>query len=131
MTAFKHSNLKVYIPTDNKFNYKECKKLYKQSKKKLGDKRTFREVIEDSFFYSFFTENNTFIGCIYLYYEDNKLFLNGYANRHMPTIECMKLIPDWFNCDIYARSKQKPAIITLLKSGFKKIDNNLFKYERK
>jgi len=123
--------IQVTIPKDKYFNYRECRELYKKLKGKIGDRRTFRELMQETFFYSFF-DNQKFLGCIYFYEEDNKLYVNAFANRHthLQNLKCFKMSLDWFNCDIYARSKHKTAILCLLKSGFKRIDNNLFIYER-
>ena len=123
--------IKVYIPTDANFNYKQCKKLYKKHQHLVGDNEEFRNIVKNTFFYSFF-RNDIHIGCIYYYYRNGKLFVNAFANRHthIINIECFKKTLEWFNCDIYAESKQKTAILCLLRCGFKRIEENLYKYER-
>lgn len=120
--------IKVFIPKDLNFNYKECKKLYKKYKNKLEDERNFSDIVKNTWFFSFFNDNN-FIGCIYFYRENDKLFVNAFAKRHthLINLECFKMSFDWFNCDIYARSRQKTAILCLYKCGFKKIDTNIYK----
>lgn len=124
--------IKVYIPTDENFNYKECKKLYKKYQKLIGDDEEFRNIVKNAFVYSFF-DDDIFLGCIYYYYVENSLYVNAFANRHhhQLNLECFKMSLDWFDCDIFAKTQHKTAIFCLLKSGFKKISNNLFKYERK
>lgn len=119
--------IKVLIPHDQDFNYKECKKLYKKYSKEIGDSREFREIVRDTYFYSFF-EDEKFIGCIYYYQENGKLFVNAFAKRHthITNIKCLKQTFDWFNCDIYARSTHKTAILCLYRCGFKKIGTNLY-----
>lgn len=121
----------VRIPTDKNFNYNECKKLFNKYKKLIRDDTKFDEILKNSFFYSFYDEN-TFIGCIYYYYRNEKLFFNGYANRHLhkQVIDCIKMTFDWFNCDIYAESIQKPAIYSLLRCGFKKHKGNIYIKEK-
>ncbi len=123
--------IKVFIPDNYEFNYKQCKKLYKKNQKLIGDDQEFRDIVKNTFFYSFF-DDDIFVGCIYCYYENDKLFLNGFANRHLhkQTLECLKMSLDWFNCDIYAKSKNKTSILCLLRCGFKKVSDNLYKYER-
>lgn len=130
MTAFRH-NFQVYIPSDYEFNYKELKKLYKKYRKQLDDEREFRELVESTFIYSFFKDNK-FICCIYFYYEDGKLYVNAFSKRHThnENMICFKESLNWFNCNIYARSILKTSIFCLLKAGFKRINNNLFIYER-
>ena len=121
----------VYIPSDFDFNYKQCKKLYKKYQKQIGDDVDFRDVVKNTFFYSFF-DDEKHIGCIYYYEKDGKLFVNAFANRHTHEINitCLKMTFDWFNCDIYAKTAHKTAIFCLYKCGFKKIGDNLYKYER-
>jgi hypothetical protein len=131
LTVFKH-NLEVFIPTDKEFNYKELKKLYKKYKKELEDPRSFKKIIKESFVYSFFYEKK-FILCLYFYYINDKLFINAFGTRHnhLKIMECFKHSLTWFTCDIYARSVLKTSILCLLRAGFKKIDTELYKYERK
>ena len=160
--------IKVLIPKDYDFNYKQCKKLYKKYKKDIGDNQEFRDIVKNTFFYSFFDDDSEIpdgrsetspvsesrksgsdseamtgtsvkefqgkhIGCIYYYKKDGKLFVNAFANRHThkTNIECLKMSFDWFNCDIYAQTQHKTAIYCLYKCGFKKVHNNLYKYERR
>lgn len=123
--------IKVYIPSDREFNYKECKKLFKKYRKQINDNQEFRDIVANTFFYSFF-DDDKYIGCIYFYQKNDKLFVNAYAKRHMHklTIECFKMSLDWFTGDIYAQTTRKTAILCLLRSGFKKIQQDLYKYER-
>ncbi len=122
----------ILTPKDNLFNYDEAKKLYEQSVKSLQDTNSFDEILERNHFFSFYIEKK-FIGCIYFYDIDGKLFFNGFAGRktHKQNIECIKSVLKFYNCDIYARSTKKPAILCLLKAGFKKIDDSTYKYERR
>ena len=124
--------MNIYCQNHPKFNYSEAKKLYDECKSKIESEDDFNEVLKDTHFYSFFIDGK-FIGCIYLYLIDDKVFMNGFASRghHLGNIEAIKKTIDSYNCDIYAKSHQKPAILCLLRCGFKKIDNNLYKYERK
>ena len=121
----------VRIPTDKNFNYKECKKLYRKYAKLINDNQCFRDIVNNTFFYSFF-DDNRHIGCIYYYMRDDKLFVNAFAYRgtHKLNLECLKKSFDWFNCDIYAETQHKTASLCLFRCGFKKVGNNLYKYER-
>ena len=123
--------IKTVIPIDKNFDYRECKKMFEENKQLIGDNQSFKDIVRNTYFYSFY-KNNTFLGCIYCYYKGEKLFLNGFAGRHhhKENMECMKLVLSWFNCDIYAESIRKPAIYCLKILGFKKIKENLYKYER-
>ncbi len=124
-------NINVFIPTDTNFNYSECKKLFEANQQLIDDFSSFDEVINQTFFYSFIVDNQ-FIGCIYYYEIDNKLYVNAVAYRktHLINIECFKKSLTWWNCDIYARTHHKTAIYTILKCGFKKTGKNLYKYRR-
>lgn len=123
--------IKVYIPTDKEFNYKECKQLFKKNKKKLRETFSFKEVIDGTFFYSFF-DDDRFLGCIYFYDKLGKRYIASFGTRHhhKENIECLKLSLTWFNSDIYAITYEKTAKLCLLRAGFKKIDDNTFIYER-
>lgn len=121
----------VRIPRDEKFNYKECKDLYKKNQRLIGDDVPFDNVIKDTFFYSFY-DDEKLLGCIYCFIRDNEVFLNAFATRHhhKENIECLNLVISWFNGDIYAESIRKPAILCLLRSGFKKLKDNIYIYRR-
>ena len=124
--------IKVVTPLDkHEFNYKECKKLFNKYKDKINDDQEFRDIVRNTFFYSFSDENG-YIGSIYYYEKNGKLFVNAYAkrHRHKTCLECFKMSLDYFTCDIYAQTTHKTAILCLLRSGFKKIGDNLYKYER-
>ena len=124
--------MKILIPSNPNFNYFECKKMYEDNQHLIGDDVDFDNVILHTFFYSFIVDNK-FIGCIYYYEQDDKLFVNVVANRktHLINLECFKKSLGWWNCDIYARSHNKTAIYGMLKCGFKKIGENLYVYRRK
>lgn len=124
--------IKVYIPGDSEFNYEECENLYNQHQEKIGDNQNFRELVRNTLFYSFY-DDEKFLGCIYYYLKNGRVYVNAYAGRHthLQNIECLKMSLGWFTTDIYAYSIQKPAIYCLLKCGFKKVSENTYKYERK
>lgn len=123
--------IRVLIPKDKNFNFKQCKKLYKEHKKLIGDNQKFRDIVENTYFYSFF-DDNKHLGCIYYYLKNNKLFVNAFAYRHTHelNLECLKKTFDWFNCDIYAQTTHKTAILCLCKCGFRKVKDNLYKKEK-
>ena len=123
--------IKVYIPGDKEFNYKQCKKLFKKYRDDINDNSEFRDIVQNTFFYSFFDDDN-FLGCIYYFENNGKLYVNAYASRyhHLKNIECLKLSMSWFNCDIFAKTTHKTAILCLYKCGFKKLSDNLYIYRR-
>ena len=97
----------------------------------LKEKSTFKEIIERTFFYSFF-DDDRFLGCIYFYDRLGKRYIASFSTRHhhKENMECLKLSLTWFNSDIYAITYEKTAKLCLLRAGFKKIDNTTFIYER-
>lgn len=105
--------------------------MYKKYQRVIRDDQEFRNVVKNTFFYSFF-DDKRLIGCIYYYYKNNKLYVNAFANRHTHeiNIKYFKETFKWFSCDIYAETTYKTAILCLYKCGFKKIDDNLYKLER-
>jgi hypothetical protein len=123
--------IKVFIPTDKDFNYKECKKMYKKYQRLIGDDQEFRDVVRNTFFYSFF-DDDKHIGCIYYYVKFGKLFVNAFAHRHTHEINiaCLKKTFEWFSGNIYAETRHKTAIFCLYKCGFKKLRNNIYVLER-
>lgn len=123
--------IRVLIPKDKNFNFKQCKKLYKEHKKLIGDNQKFRDIVENTYFYSFF-DDNKHLGCIYYYLKNNKLFVNAFAYRHTHelNLKCLKKTFDWFNCDIYAQTTHKTAILCLYKCGFRKVKDNLYIKEK-
>ena len=119
--------MKVLIPNDKNFNYDECKKMYEEYSSVLNDDSSFDEVLKNTFFYSFYDENILSL-CVYFFSDKGKLWVNGYGIRknHLFNKECFKLALSWFDCDIWAKSVQKPAIFGILSCGFKRYKDDLF-----
>ena len=73
------------------------------------------------------------IKLIYFWKEKNgKRYVNAFAKRghHDLNLDCFKESLTWYEGDIYARCKQKPAILCILRCGFKKVRKNLYKKEK-
>lgn len=121
--------MNVRIPKDENFEYEKCENLYLKNQLIVNDDADFDYVINNTFFYSFY-KKNILSGCAYLYFKNKKLFINGFSVRKsfVFNILIMKAICKWFTCDIYAESIQKPAILLLLRCGFKKLKNNIYVY---
>lgn len=121
--------MEVFTPLDKNFNYLEAKALYKLNESKVQDISDFDKILQTTLFYSFYTKDNGFVGCLY-FYQDNegKLFVNGFANRkkHLACIAALRRSFNWFNCDIYARTPHRAAAICLLRAGFKKVGDKLY-----
>jgi len=89
-------------------------------------------MINNSFVYSCF-KDDTFIGVLCYFLKDNKRFVCAFGNRkhHLENLEILKESLTWFSSDIYAETSQRLVRLLLLKSGFKKINDNTFIYERR
>lgn len=122
----------VRIPTDKDFEYEKCRSLYRKCQRLIGDNQSFKAVVNNTFYYAFYVDN-VLIGGIYCFYRGRNLYLNGFATRHhhKENVECVKMVLSWFDCDMYAESIRKPAILCLLRAGFKKLKGDIYKYERK
>lgn len=127
----KSNEIKVVIPLDDDFNlYKPVlKRMYEDSKEKIGDDKTFEFITSKTLFYGFIKKDIT-IGAIYFFKYDGKLYLNAYAGRkHLEdNIECVKMSLKWFNCDIYAEAQNRASALCLLRAGFKRFKDNTFVY---
>ena len=95
----------VKTPLDKDFNYQECEKLYLENYENLQATCDFKTLLEQTFFYSF-SDDDTFLGCVFYFQEDEKLFIGAFGTRghHLKNIECAKQSFSWWNCDIYAKS---------------------------
>ena len=123
----------VRTPQDDLFNYTEVEELYNSCKKELNDGE-FKEVVKSNLFYAFYIwQTGELIGCIYFYHRGKKLYVNAFSNRghHELNLECFRKSLTWFDCDIYADGLHKTSRLCLLKSGFKRVKDNLFIYRRK
>ena len=123
--------INVLIPSDGLFALyeKECRMLYESLQNEICDSNSFDFICKNTFFYMFLN-NSKLIGAIYYFVdEDGKLFLNGFAKRKMfkEKLACLKLSTTWFNCDIYATAQNRASALCLLKCGFEKENNNIFK----
>lgn len=126
--------LKVFIPSDAGFQVYEdpLRLLYKKVQDKICDDNSFEFIRDNTFFYMF-VYNNKLVGGIYYYIKDDKLYLNGFANRKMfeINIECLRLSTTWFSADIYAEAMNRASALCLLKAGFTRLEHNIFILRKK
>ena len=124
--------IKVLIPLESEFEiYKaQIKKVYEESQEKICDPNSFSFILKYTFFYAFFL-NGVFIGAIYYFKENNKLFFNAFAlpQNHLANLECLQMSLSWFKPPIYAEAQNRASALCLLRCGFKRIEGNLFCYE--
>ena len=123
--------ISVRVPYSDNFDYLGCKKMYENNQGLVEDDAAFDEVINNTIFFAFY-DNNELSFCIYFYPIEGKLWVNGYGVRgkHLFNKICFKTALTWFNCDIWAKSVQKPAIYGLLVCGFKKFKDNIYVYRQ-
>ena len=109
------------------FDFDSCNSLYLKNQNSINDSSSFEEILNNSLLFSFYDELGL-IGCVYFYPKNEKLFCNAFSRRHshLKNLICFDFAINSFDCDIYAYSDKKTAILVLLKSDFKKIKNNLF-----
>ena len=122
----------VRTPQDDLFNYTECKELFDKYAKIL-DVDDYDTVLKTTHFFSFYEWNKgLFLGFIYFYQQNGKVFITTASTRHHHDInmECLKMALDWYTCDIYAECKQRAAQIWLKGAGFEKIKKGLYVYRR-
>ena len=122
----------VLTPLDQEFKKYESliKEVYKKNQEKICDPNSFLFIKKNTFFYAFFKEGD-FIGAIYYFMENGKLFLNGFAKpkRHADNLFCLKLSTTWFKKPIYAEAQNRASALCLLRCGFKRVKGKLFCYE--
>lgn len=122
--------IRVFIPTNIEFGIfkDECRRMYENVQDKITDKNSFDFICKNTFFYMFVNENSL-IGAIYYFVdEEDKLYLNGFANRKMHdlNLQCLKMSTEWFDCDIYAEAQNRMSALCLLKCGFVRYKSNIF-----
>ncbi|MBQ7763822.1 hypothetical protein IJ384_00490 [bacterium] len=122
----------VLIPADSEFEkYKaQIKEIYVKCQEKICDSNSFEFIIKNTLFYSFFLDG-VFIGAIYYFKENDKLFLNAFAlpKNHQANLECLQLSTTWFKKPIYAEAQNRASALCLLRCGFKRVEGKLFCYE--
>ncbi|MCQ2740042.1 MAG: hypothetical protein MJ237_07435 [bacterium] len=125
--------IKVLIPTNKEFAIyeKQLERMYNNAKNKIGDTNSFLFIKNNTLFYCFLTDDDL-LGAIYYFTDNGKLFLNAFANRKylQEKIYCLKLSLSWFNCNVYAEAQNHASAFCLLKSGFKRVNDNLFIFKQ-
>ena len=121
--------LRVLIPTQSEFHKYEApiKLLYEKNQEKIADTNPFEFIRDNTLFYLFLLDEKP-IGAIYYFKVDDKLYLNGFAIRKNleANLACLKWSTTWFNCNIYAEAQNRASAYCLLKTGFKRIKENVF-----
>lgn len=122
----------VLIPTDSEFekHKAQIKEVYEKCQEKICDPNSFDFILHCTLFFSFFLDG-AFIGAIYYFKENDKLFLNAFAlpKNHLANLECLQLSTTWFKKPIYAEAQNRASALCLLRCGFKRVEGKLFCYE--
>ena len=117
------------IPQNPEFEkYKsQIKKIYEKYQEKICDPNSFEFVIHNTLFFSFFLDG-AFIGAIYYFMENEKLFLNAFAlpKNHIANLLCLRHSLSWFKKPIYAEAQNRASALCLLRCGFKRVEGKIF-----
>ena len=121
--------IEVFIPQNPEFQKydSQAKELYEKNQQKINDPNSYEFVRDNTLFY-IFVQNGTFIGAIYYFMEDDKLYLNGYAlpKNHYANMQCLRLSITWFKPPIYAEAQNRASALCLLRCGFKRFQGNCY-----
>lgn len=123
------------MPEDEDFEYEGIKKFFEENKKDLNVEYDFEYLLDNSHFFAVYV-NCKLTSCVYFFhdeeFEKSWIFMNAFSKRknHLANIKALKTALDFYSCDIYARSNHKTAIFCLLRAGFRKIGEQIYKYER-
>ena len=124
---------RILIPENPLFkNYeKEIKNLYEKNRLRICDDNDFNFIKNNTLFYLFLYEEKV-LGGIYYYKNNDKLFLNACAKRGYfeEKLECLKQSLSWFCSDIYAIANNRASALCLLRCGFKRQKNDVYRYDQ-
>ena len=111
--------MKIVTALDKNFEYKKCEELYLKNEKFMNNTCSFKSIVQNSHFYSFYS-NKILLGCIYVTCENGKLFINGFSVRKnfKNNKNAINQVIKFYNCPIYAKTKNKTAIFLLKNCGF-------------
>ena len=125
-----------YSSLDADFPYKQCEELYKINQEFIeynNKKIDFNKLIEllQGNFWAVCDNYNNLIGCIYFEVKHNDWYLSGFSKRKL--INYVKeailfLIKEYNLQEVYSDTKHKHAVYALLRTGFKKIGYNIYKW---
>lgn len=88
------------------------------------------ELLEHDLIFCFYSEiTNKLLGCIYLEPKGDKTYLSGFSKRKNlhNIILAINAICDYFPFDMYSETPFKHAGYVLKKTGFEKINTNLYR----
>ena len=121
--------IEVLIPLNPEYQKydTQVKELYEKNQEQICDTNSYEYIRDNTLFYIFIL-NGVFIGAIYYFMENGKLFLNGFAvpKNHKINLFCLSLSTTWFSCPIYAEAQNRASALCLLRCGFKRLKGNRF-----
>lgn len=119
----------VLIPSNPEFKKHKAhiKSVYEKYQEKICDPNSFDFIVQNTLFYAFFLDG-IFIGAIYYFMENKKLFLNAFAlpKNHLANLKCLRTSTTWFTSPIYAEAQNRASALCLLRCGFKRLNKNIF-----
>ena len=119
--------IEVLTPLNPEFQLydPQAKELYEKTQEKIKDPNSYEFVRDNTLFY-IFVQDGSFIGAIYYFMDDGKLFLNGFAKpkNHIANLLCLRKSTTWFVPPIYAEAQNRASALCLLRCGFKRVKGN-------
>lgn len=110
---------------------KEFKTLFNTRPLDDGGQYPFEHVINNPNLYCFYDEKTNKLKAYLFITQDfnGRLFLSGASVRKnmSDNINAIIKVCNAYPCDMYSNTDKREAAIVLLKSGFKKIENNIYK----
>lgn len=96
--------------------------LFQYYQSDLEDTAGFEYVRDHSLFFNVYRQTDgLFVGCVFAFYEEGRVYVGGYALRHCHK-ECvlaLKRISSLFTC-LYAKTRHRTAEFCLRRAGFKR-----------
>lgn len=124
--------IEVLIPLNPEFQKYDAqvKELYEKNQQKICDPNSYEFVRDNTLFY-IFLKDRVFLGAIYYFMDNDKLFLNGFSSpkNHSTNLYCLLISMSWFKKPIFAEAQNRASALCLLRCGFKRINGNLFVFK--
>lgn len=118
-------------------DFNEFKKLYESRPMDDGGQYPLEHVINNPNLFCFYNEDERkdkkqgeLLGFVFVTQNKQKqLYLSGVSiSKNMPNINtAIIIICNAFNQDMYSNTDKREAILVLLKAGFKKVKENLYR----
>lgn len=111
------------------FDRATASELFELNREKLDTPRQFEEMLNVWFFN--IHDGGHFIGCIFCYVEDGRIWVGGFARRkcHRECLAALNEVKRQFPA-LYAHTRQKAAEFILRKAGFQRESPEIWKFQQ-